>query len=168
MELIDIVPDFNLYEEYWKIYTKSVSLPPQYFGGNSHVERSIIGEGSEIYGQVYNSVIGCDVIVGEGTVVRDSILMNNTVIGGGSSLQKVITAEDVTIGNNVHLGVGDEAPNETDPSIYREGLVVLGEGTSIPDNVNVGKNVMINGAAEPSDFPGGTLQSGRTLVKGGM
>ncbi len=168
MELIDIVPDFNLYEEYWKIYTKSVSLPPQYFGGNSHVERSIIGEGSEIYGQVYNSVIGCDVIVGEGTVVRDSILMNNTVIGGGSSLQKVITAEDVTIGNNVHLGVGDEAPNETDPSIYRDGLVVLGEGTSIPDNVNVGKNVMINGAAEPSDFPGGTLQSGRTLVKGGM
>ena len=168
MELIDIVPDFNLYEEYWKIYTKSVSLPPQYFGGNSHVERSIIGEGSEIYGQVYNSVIGCDVIVGEGTVVRDSILLNNTVIGGGSSLQKVITAEDVTIGNNVHLGVGDEAPNETDPSIYREGLVVLGEGTSIPDNVNVGKNVMINGAAEPSDFPGGTLQSGRTLVKGGM
>ena len=168
MELIDIVPDFNLYEEYWKIYTKSVSLPPQYFGENSHVERSIIGEGSEIYGQVYNSVIGCDVIVGEGTVVRDSILMNNTVIGGGSSLQKVITAEDVTIGNNVHLGVGDEAPNETDPSIYREGLVVLGEGTSIPDNVNVGKNVMINGAAEPSDFPGGTLQSGRTLVKGGM
>ena len=168
MELIDIVPDFNLYEEYWKIYTKSVSLPPQYFGENSHVERSIIGEGSEIYGQVYNSVIGCDVIVGEGTVVRDSILMNNTVIGTGSSLQKVITAEDVTIGSNVHLGVGDEAPNETDPSIYREGLVVLGEGTSIPDNVNVGKNVMINGAAEPSDFPGGTLQSGRTLVKGGM
>ena len=168
MELIDIVPDFNLYEEYWKIYTKSVSLPPQYFGENSHVERSIIGEGSEIYGQVYNSVIGCDVIIGEGCVVRDSILMNNTVIGAGSSLQKVITAEDVTIGSNVHLGVGDEAPNETDPSIYREGLVVLGEGTSVPDNVNIGKNVMINGATEPSDYPGGTLASGRTLVKGGM
>ena len=168
MELIDIVPDFNLYEEYWKIYTKSVSLPPQYFGENSHVERSIIGEGSEIYGQVYNSVIGCDVIIGEGCVVRDSILMNNTVIGAGSSLQKVITAEDVTIGSNVHLGVGDEAPNETDPSIYREGLVVLGEGTSFPDNLNIGKNVMINGATEPSDYPGGTLASGRKLVKGGM
>ena len=30
MELIDIVPEFNLYEEYWKIYTKSEILPPQY------------------------------------------------------------------------------------------------------------------------------------------
>ena len=167
MELIDIVPDFNLYEEYWKIYTKNISLPPQYFGQNSHVERSIIGEGSEIYGQVYNSVIGCDVIVGEGTVVRDSILMSGTVVGGGSSLMKVITAEDVTIGNNTHLGEGDEVPNETDPSIYREGLVVLGEGTKVPDNVTIGKNVMISGITEGSDYPDGRLSGGRTLVKEG-
>ena len=38
-------------------------------------ERSIIGEGSEIYGQVYNSVIGCGVTVGEGTVIRDKALL---------------------------------------------------------------------------------------------
>ena len=47
MELIDIVPEFNLYEEYWKIYTKSDALPPQYFSEDSEVERSIIGEGTE-------------------------------------------------------------------------------------------------------------------------
>ena len=47
MELIDIVPEFNLYEEYWKIYTKSDALPPQYFSEDSEVERSIIGERSE-------------------------------------------------------------------------------------------------------------------------
>ena len=76
MELIDIVPEFNLYEEYWKIYTKSDILPPQYIAENSVIERCIIGEGSEIYGQVYNSVIGCGVVIGEGTVVRNSIIMN--------------------------------------------------------------------------------------------
>ena len=79
MELIDIVPEFNLYEEYWKIYTKSEILPPQYLSKDSVVERSIIGEGSNIYGQVYNSVIGCGVTIGEGTVVKDSIIMNNSV-----------------------------------------------------------------------------------------
>ena len=57
MELIDIVPEFNLYEEYWKIYTKSETLPPQYISDRSVIERCIIGEGSEIYGKVYNSVI---------------------------------------------------------------------------------------------------------------
>ena len=46
MELIDIVPDFNLYEEYWKIYTRSETLPPQYISESSVVERSIIGEGT--------------------------------------------------------------------------------------------------------------------------
>ena len=51
MELIDIVPEFNLYEEYWKIYTKSDILPPQYISSDSEIEKCIIGEGSQIYGK---------------------------------------------------------------------------------------------------------------------
>ena len=70
MELIDIVPEFNLYEEYWKIYTKSNSNTPQYFGSGSEVERAIIGEGTEVYGKVHNSVIGCDVKIGEGAEMK--------------------------------------------------------------------------------------------------
>ena len=71
MELIDIVPEFNLYEEYWKIYTKSDIQPPQYFADTSAVDASIIGEGSDIYGEVYHSVIGCGVTIGKGAVVRE-------------------------------------------------------------------------------------------------
>ena len=123
MELIDIVPEFNLYEEYWKIYTKSEILPPQYIADNSVVERSIIGEGSDIYGKVYNSVIGCGVTIGKDTVVRDSIIMNGTVIGDGCELNKAIIAENVIVGNQVKLGIGAEAPNETDPHIYNNGIV---------------------------------------------
>ena len=48
MELIDLIPEFNLYEEYWKIYTKSDIIQPQYLSADSIVEKSIIGEGSEI------------------------------------------------------------------------------------------------------------------------
>lgn len=75
MELIDIIPVFNLYEEFWKIYTKTDALPPQYVSKDAYIEKSIIGEGSEIYGQVYNSVIGTSVTIEEGAVVRDSIIM---------------------------------------------------------------------------------------------
>ena len=126
MELIDIVPEFNLYEEYWKIYTKSDALPPQYFSEDSEVERSIIGEGTEIYGKVYNSVIGCNVVVGAGTVVRDSIIMNDTKIGSGGELNKVIIAENVQIGDRVKMGFGEEKDNETDPHIYNHGLCTSG------------------------------------------
>ncbi|MBQ4259587.1 MAG: glucose-1-phosphate adenylyltransferase [Lachnospiraceae bacterium] len=167
MELIDLVPEFNLYEEYWKIYTKSEIQPPQYFSSDSVVERSIIGEGTNVYGQVYNSVIGCGVEIGKGTVVRDSIIMSNTKLGENCEIYKAIVAEDVTIGDNVALGIGDEVPNETAPHIYNQGLVTVGEKSSIPSGVKVGKNTVIYGCTEESDYDNFYLPGGRTLVKAG-
>ena len=101
MELIDLVPDFNLYEEYWKIYTKSDTLPPQYISSNSVVEKSIIGEGSSVYGKVDNSVIGCGVTIGENTVIRDSIIMNNVTIGDDCEVIMGIIAEQAVISEGV-------------------------------------------------------------------
>jgi glucose-1-phosphate adenylyltransferase len=167
MELIDIVPEFNLYEEYWKIYTKSDILPPQYFSRESEVEKSIIGEGSDIYGKVYNSVIGCGVTIGKNTVVRDSIIMNNTVIGDNCELYKSIVAENVEIKNGCRLGIGDEVENETDPHIYNSGLVCIGEKSLIPENITIGKNACVFGETEYADYQNNTLASGKTLIKAG-
>ena len=167
MELIDIVPEFNLYEEYWKIYTKSEIQPPQYLAPNSKVERSIIGEGTEIYGEVYNSVIGCGVTIGAGTVVRDSIIMNHTKIGENCELHKAIIAENAQVGNGVKLGIGDEAPNETAPHIYNQGIVTIGEKSVIPDGITVGKNSVIFGETTAADYENSYLASGKTLIKAG-
>lgn len=167
MELIDIVPEFNLYEEYWKIYTKSEILPPQYISESSVVERSIIGEGTNVYGKVYNSVIGCGVTIGKDTVVRDSIIMNNTCIQANCEINKAIIAENVTIGDNVKLGVGEEAENDTAPHIYNHGLVTVGEKSVIPQGVTVGKNTVISGETTASDYTNSTLASGKTLIKAG-
>ena len=167
MELIDLVPDFNLYEEYWKIYTKSQALPPQYFSGESAVEKSIVGEGSEIYGQVYNSVIGCGVTIGKNTIVRDSIIMNETVIGDNCEVYKGIIAENVVIGNHVKLGIGDEVPNEKDPHIYNHGIVTVGEKSIIPEGITVGKNTVVAGVTTYEDYENNYLPSGRALLKVG-
>ena len=167
MELIDIVPVFNLYEEYWKIYTKSDTLPPQYIADNTVVEKCLIGEGTVICGEVYNSIIGCGVTIEEGTVVRDSIIMNDTYIGSGCEINKAIIAENVEIGNNVKLGVGEEVENETDPHIYNHGLVTVGEKTYLPDGISVGKNSVIAGRIKPEDLENMSLGSGKTLIKAG-
>ena len=167
MELIDIVPEFNLYEEYWKIYTKSNQLSPQYISGESVVERSLIGEGTEVYGKVYNSVIGCGVRIGKGTVVRDSIIMNDTVIGDGCEVNKGIIAENVVVGNRVKLGVGGEAENDTMPHIYNHGITTIGERSVVPDDVSVGKNTVIAGVTGKEDYPNGMLASGKSLIKAG-
>lgn len=167
MELIDIVPEFNLYEEYWKIYTNSEILPPQYVSSDSVVERSIIGEGTDIYGKVYNSVIGCGVTIGAGTVVRDSIIMNNTCVQSGCELNKAIVAENVVIEDNVRLGVGEGAENDSAPHIYNHGIVTVGEKSVIPKGVTVGKNTVISGVTTAEDYENSTLASGKTLIKAG-
>ncbi len=167
MELIDIVPEFNLYEEYWKIYTNSEILPPQYISSDSVVERSIIGEGTDIYGKVYNSVIGCGVTIGAGTVVRDSIIMNNTCVQSGCELNKAIVAENVVIEDNVRLGIGEEAENDSAPHIYNHGIVTVGEKSVIPKGVTVGKNTVISGVTTAADYENSTLASGKTLIKAG-
>lgn len=167
MELIDIIPVFNLYEEFWKIYTKMDALPPQYVSKDAYIEKSIIGEGTEIYGQVYNSVIGTSVTVEEGAVVRDSIIMQGTVIKKGTVVNKAIIAENVEIGENSQLGVGEEAENVSKPKIYNSGLVTIGENSVIPDNIKIGKNTAISGVTTPQDYTDGMLPGGGIIIKAG-
>ena len=167
MELIDIIPEFNLYEEYWKIYTKTDRIPPQYIDGEAKVVKSIIGEGTEIYGEVSNSVIGEGVTIEKGAVVRDSIIMQDTVIGAGAIVEKAIIAEDVKIGAGAHLGVGEYADSKYDPKVYQFDLVTVGEHSVIPEGVKIGKNTAISGVTEPNDYPDGQLESGGYIVKAG-
>ena len=167
MELIDIIPDFNLYEEFWKIYTNTGSIPPQYISENSVIDKSIICNGAEIYGEDHNSVIGSNVVIGQGAVVRDSIIMQDVVIGENCVIDKSIIAEHVNVGDNVTLGIGSDIPNKLKPNIYSFGLVTIGENSVIPANVQIGKNTAISGVTAKEDYVDGVLESGETLIKVG-
>lgn len=167
MELIDIIPEFNLYEEFWKIYTNSDIIPPQYIAPDAVIEKSIIGDGAEIYGEVKNCVIGAGVVIGKDAVVKDSIIMKDTQIGDGCIIEKSIIAEDVKVGANVTLGTGADTPNKWKPDIYAFGLVTIGEHSVIPDGVQIGKNTAISGVTSKEDYPNGMLESGETLIKVG-
>lgn len=165
MELIDIIPEFNLYEEFWKIYTKGDIIRPQYVASEATIERSIISDGAEIYGEVHNSVIGPGVTIEKGTVVRDSIIMKETRIGSGCQIDKAIIAENVVVGENVVMGIGEEAPNVLKPAVYGFGIVTIAENTVIPSNVKIGKNTAISGVTVPEDYPDGELAGGGAIVK---
>ena len=165
MELIDIIPEFNLYEDFWKIYTKGDIIRPQYISADAIIEKSIISEGAEIYGEVYNSVIGAGVTIEEGTVVRDSIIMKKAFIGAGCDISKAIVAENAVIGDHVVIGCGEEVPNVYKPAIYGFGLVTIAEDAEIPSNVKIGKNTAISGKTTQKDYIDGVLASGGTILK---
>ena len=164
MELIDIIPEFNLYEEFWKIYTNSSILPPQYVASQAVIDRCIIGNGAEIYGEVHNCIISSGVVIGEGAVVRDSIIMRDAQIGQGCVIDKAIIAENTKIGDHAVLGIGSDVPNRLKPAIYSFGLVTIGENSVIPESVQIGKNTAISGVTSREDYPDGVLESGETSV----
>lgn len=167
MELIDIIPVFNLYEEFWRIYTKSEILPPQYLSADSKVERCIIGEGTAIYGEVKSSVIGTGVVIEKGAYVEDSIIMSGTVIKAGTHVYKSIIAENVVIGENCNIGIGEEAESKLNAKIYAFGLAVIGEDSVIPDGVTIGKNTVITGETTLEDYVDRKLASGEYIRKAG-
>jgi glucose-1-phosphate adenylyltransferase len=167
MELIELIPEFNLYEDYWKIYTQSDVIAPQYISADASIQRAIVGDGCEIEGTVCGSVIGSGVRIGKGAVIQDSIIMQDVVIGENVRIEKGIIAEGTVIGGNAQLGVGEEAPNKLNEKIYNFGLVTVGEHTIIPPDVQIGKNTAVYGATTKADYPDGVLASGEYIVKAG-
>ncbi len=164
MELIKMLPEFNLYDDFSKIYTDSDHQPPQYTGANADVKASIVSEGCQIYGTVKNSVLGPDVYVSEGAIVRDSIIMNGCTVGENSILDRCIVDENTVIGANVVIGTGDNIPNKERPNIYDTGITVVGEASEVPDGVVIGKNCVIYGKTVPEDYVCDHLESGETII----
>jgi glucose-1-phosphate adenylyltransferase len=167
MELIDLIPEFNLYEEFWKIYTNQNIIEPQFVAGSAVVEKAIIGAGAQIYGEVYNSVLGAGVVIEEGTVIRDSIIMEGVTIGKNCVIDKSIIAENTVVGEGTGIGQGEEAPSKLNSSIYGFGLAVIGENSTIPAHVTIGKNTAIKGETSDADYPDGQLASGGYIIKAG-
>lgn len=93
--------------------------------------------------------------------------MQDVAIGNDCVIDKAIIAENVKVGDNVTLGIGNEAPNKLRSDIYNSGLVTIGENSVIPAGVQIGKNTAISGITVKEDYVQGALESGGVLIKAG-
>lgn len=168
MDLIERVPDFNLFDQQWRIFTVNPVMPANFIGPSGSARRSIIAEGCMIYGQVRNSIISPGVYIAEGALVEDSIIMANTVIGNNVHIKKSIISERVTIGENCEIGVGEDVVNKKKPSIYNSGITVIGEASHIPSDTILGVNVVVERFVQEEDFSSKNIASGETVEKGGV
>ena len=164
MELTHTLPEFNLYDEFWKIYTNMDHQPPQFISDTAIVERTLLSEGCEVAGKVYNSVIGPRVIIEEDATVTNSIIMQDTVIKKGAVIERSIVSEKCIVGKNTYIGQGENIPHETKAYIYHSGITAIGAYTTIPDHIVVGKNCEISGQTTKEHYQNGKLESGRSLI----
>ncbi len=92
------------------IYTKIRNSIPTYYGSECSVKNSLIADGCRIYGSVENSIIFRGVHVGKNAVVKNSILLQDTYVGGGSALNCVITDKNVVVKEDRNLSGHNTKP----------------------------------------------------------
>lgn len=165
MDLLEDVPRLNLYDPHWRIHTRSEERPPAKIMEGSIVSRSLISHGDIIIrGEVSHSVLSPGVVVHEGAVVRDSIIMTDSEIGPGAIIDRCIIDKEVKIGAGAHLGYGDDyTPNWLEPNRVNTGITIVGRNAVVPDGVRAGRNVLIGTDVTEADFPTTEIASGETI-----
>lgn len=93
MDLLADEPPINLRDSKWRIYSGNQSFLPHLIGPNGSAKSSLIAEGSEILGNVSNSVIFYGVTIKEGAKVTNSVIMPGTVIEENAVIDKAILGE---------------------------------------------------------------------------
>ena len=110
MQLLDPEVRGGLFDESNPIYTKLRNSAPTVYAEGSDVKNSYVADGCVIEGTVENSIIFRGVHVGKGTVVKNSILLQDTYTGDNVSLNCVITDKNVVIRNNRVLSGHESMP----------------------------------------------------------
>ncbi len=165
MALLEDEPELDLYDKDWVVHTRSEERAPAKVGSTAQIHRSLISHGCVIEGMVVNSVLSPGVRVGVGAVVRDSIVMFDTIIRPGAVVDRSILDKEVVVGQGAIVGDGPfpDKPNKNEPTRLNTGITVVGKHAIIPRGARIGRNVRIAADIRTSDFTGRVVHSGESV-----
>ncbi len=126
MDLIKTPEAIDLSDQNWKIYTNTMDLPPQYIGKYASVKESLVADGCSVLGSVENTVLSHKVEVGEGSTIRNSVIMPNMKIGKNVVIEKAMIAEGAIIKDNAVI-----KDDNNEISVISEYEVVEGERAKV-------------------------------------
>jgi glucose-1-phosphate adenylyltransferase len=167
MALLEDDPELDLYDKDWVIHTRSEERAPAKVGPTAQVHRSLISHGCLIEGTVVNSVLSPGVRVEVGAVVRDSIVMFDSVVRSGAVVDRSILDKEVVVGSGSVVGGGPDldTPNRHEPNRLYTGITVVGKRTVIPRGVRIGRNVKVASDVRTVDFGGRVVRSGSSVER---
>jgi glucose-1-phosphate adenylyltransferase len=167
LALLSDAPELDLYDREWIIHTRSEERAPARIGATAQVHRSLISHGCVINGSVVNSVLSPGVVVDVGAVVRDSIVMFDSVIRPGAVVDRAILDKEVAVGPGAIIGDGTDfgEVNRREPGRLHTGITVVGKQAVVPRGVRIGRNVLIGERVRAADFPSRVIRSGSTVER---
>ena len=137
MDLIAYVPDFNLYNKQWPIYTMAGNLPPAKF---VHAEEKRVGRATDSVvspgviisgGDVHHSVLSPEVRVHSWAQIEDSVLFNGVVVRRHARVAKAILDKFVVLEENATVGVDTERDLARGFTVTADGITVVPKGTVV-------------------------------------
>jgi len=154
IELADDIPQFNLFDNVNKIYTRARQLPPSKISGTTLIN-SIVSEGCIVMAKsIVNSLVGVRSRIGFETVIKNCYIMGNDYfetiqdlikndihvgIGRKCHIENAIIDKQVRIGDNVSI-IGGESLEDTEEDYYviKNGIIVVNKGAVIPSGTKIG------------------------------
>ncbi|MEA2621255.1 MAG: glucose-phosphate adenylyltransferase [Chloroflexota bacterium] len=167
MELLEDHPALDLYDRDWIVHTRSEERAPARIGPTANVHRSLISHGCQIAGTVERSVLSPGVRVDPGAIVRDSVILFDTVIRAGAVVDRAIVDKEVSIGPNAVVGTGSDytTANKAEPSRLNTGITIIGKRANVPAGARLGRNVRVAENVRPSDFTSKSVPSGGSVER---
>jgi glucose-1-phosphate adenylyltransferase len=164
MDLLEDLPEFDLYDRDSRIYTREAPYPPAKIGRHAEISRSLLNRGCIINGWVEHCVLSPGVYVEEGAVIRDSIIFDDTHIEAGAIVDRSILDKEVRIGRDSQVGYGDDwSANIERPDVVHDGITIIGKRANIGPGIRLGRNCVIGPGVTLEGVPGEYIASGTTI-----
>ncbi len=133
IDLVAVIPEFNLYDKSWPIRTNPPMYPPAKFVFAQEGNRmgvgidSIVSPGVIVSGaRLQRSVVSPGVRVNSYTAIDDSILLSNAEIGRHCHLKRVIVCPGVKVLEGSRAGFDPKEDRANGYTVTETGITVIG------------------------------------------
>ena len=116
LEMLDIDISSRVFKSNWPIYTNTNDTPPTKYLENANVKKSFVANGAVIDGTVENSILGREVTIGKGAVIKNCVIFSGSKIAPGAVLENVIIDKRAKVEKKLEL-----KGTETSPLYIKEG-----------------------------------------------
>ena len=137
MDLISVMPIFNLYNNEWPIFTQQINLPPAKFvhdgeGNQGRTTDSIVSLGTVVSGGIVErSVLSPWVKVNSNALITDSVLLDGVVIGRNATVRRAILDKGVVVADGAGVGVDRQRDLDRGFTVTDTGITVVAKGTLV-------------------------------------
>ena len=134
MDILNPNIPLDLDDKKWRIYARNKALPPHFVADTANVQNSLVSDGCEVYGDVYDSVLFSGAEVEEGAEVSYSVIMPGAKIKSGAVVKYSIIAQNAVVESGAKVG---DSPENFKNDIDNWGITTVGPEFVVKENTTI-------------------------------